>query len=161
MFIKVKDKNQIETVEKLAKDIWIEHYTPIIGKSQISYMLDKFQSAAAISSQIDKDMEYFLILDEGKEIGYMAVEQRKDELFLSKIYIMASMRGRGLGKKAVDFTVKIARKRKLGKIILTVNKNNLSSVKAYEKMGFVKRGTVIQDIGNGFVMDDYRMEKVI
>jgi RimJ/RimL family protein N-acetyltransferase len=42
-----------------------------------------------------------------------------------------------------------------------VNKNNVNSIKVYEKLGFKKTGPVIQDIGNGFVMDDYKMEKDI
>jgi RimJ/RimL family protein N-acetyltransferase len=42
-------------------------------------------------------------------------------------------------------------------IALTVNKNNTDSIKAYEKMGFKNVGSVITDIGSGFVMDDFMM----
>ncbi len=161
MFIKVKGIKQLQNVENLAREIWTEHYTPIIGKDQVSYMLDKFQSVAAICFQIDKGMEYFLILDEGDTVGYMGLELRENELFLSKIYVLSSMRGKGIGKKAIVFAAKIARRKKLGKITLTVNKGNLSSIKAYEKMGFINKGSIVSDIGNGFVMDDYKMEKAV
>ena len=44
-------------------------------------------------------------------------------------------------------------------ISLTVNKYNTDSIKAYEKMGFEKIDSVVMDIGNGYVMDDYVMKK--
>jgi diamine N-acetyltransferase len=52
MFIEVVNENQIDIVASLAKEIWTEHYTPIIGKDQVEYMLGRFQSKKAISSQI-------------------------------------------------------------------------------------------------------------
>ncbi len=161
MFQKVTDISQIEAVEKLAREIWTEHYTPIIGKHQVSYMLDKFQSADAISSQIKKGMEYFLIVEEEIPVGYMGLEFKQNELFLSKIYVLSSMRGKGIGRKAVAFAAEIAKKRNLSRITLTVNKGNISSIKAYEKIGFVNNGSIVSDIGHGFVMDDFRMEKLV
>ena len=44
------------------------------------------------------------------------------------------------------------------KIQLTVNKNNINTIKAYEKWGFKTIDSVVTDIGYGFVMDDYIME---
>lgn len=62
---------------------------------------------------------------------------------------------------AMQFMVEFARERHLKKIVLTVNKNNLHSIAAYKKLGFTTVESLIQDIGNGFVMDDYKMEKVL
>ena len=47
------------------------------------------------------------------------------------------------------------------KIWLTVNKYNTAAIKAYKKMGFINIAAITQDIGNGFIMDDYKMEKII
>ena len=44
---------------------------------------------------------------------------------------------------------------------LTVNKRNAATIDCYLRMGFKNAGSVIQDIGGGFVMDDYRMTKVV
>ena len=49
----VSGENQIETIEALAEEIWSEHFTPIIGKAQVDYMLGKFQSKQAICEQIN------------------------------------------------------------------------------------------------------------
>lgn len=45
--------------------------------------------------------------------------------------------------------------------MLTVNKNNVKAIRAYEKTGFKNIGSLVQDIGNGFVMDDYKMEQTV
>jgi len=162
MIIEVTDQRQIDIVASLAKEIWTECYTPIIGRDQVEYMLCTFQSKDAISAQIHTEgYRYFLIEEEGAYVGYLGVQSKDRELFLSKIYIEASRRGKGLGRKAVQFLEHLASLRNLKKISLTVNKNNLQSIKAYEKMGFTNLGSVVQDIGNGFIMDDFKMEKIV
>ncbi len=161
MFIAVSTENQIQIVESLAGEIWTEHYIPIIGKEQVDYMLEKFQSKQAIAEQIRAGVLYFLIQEDDEFIGYMAVQPKGRELFLSKIYVKSAQRGKGYGKKAVQYAETLAKESGLCKVVLTVNKNNVNSIKAYEKIGFKNTGSIIQDIGNGFVMDDYKMEKAV
>ncbi len=162
MIIEVKDEGQIGIVQCLASEIWTEHYTPIIGKDQVDYMLDKFQSKDAIRDQIIRQgFMYFLIRDGEEYIGYIGVQPSGHELFLSKIYVRSAHRRKGFGWKAIRFLEALAIRLELNKISLTVNKNNIESITAYEKMGFRNLGPVIQDIGNGFAMDDYKMEKTL
>jgi len=162
MIFEVKNKTQINTVVSLAKEIWTEHYTTIIGKEQVDYMLNKFQSKEAISNQINVDgFIYYLIQENDAFIGYIGVQAKRKELFLSKIYIKISERGKGYGKKAMHFLECLTMEKCLNKITLTVNKNNFNTIKSYENIGFKIIGSFVQNIGNGFVMDDYRMEKVV
>lgn len=158
-FVRVLTESQIELVESLAVEIWNEHYTSIIGSRQVCYMLDRFQTRKAISEQIKAGVLYFLIEAGSKSIGYIAVQPRGEELFLSKIYVNSPNRSRGHGRRAVQFIEELARKRGLGKISLTVNKHNAVSLRVYERLGFRNVGSVVQDIGGGFFMDDYKMEK--
>jgi len=157
---KVSTEAQIETVARLAHEIWNQHFTPIIGKAQVDYMVEKFQSKKAISEQIESGYSYYLIKADGDYIGYTGMCPKEGELFLSKLYIRVSKRGKGYGRRVVEFIEELAREKGLGKITLTVNKNNTDTIKAYEKFGFTNQGPIVQDIGNGFVMDDYKMEKV-
>jgi len=161
MFIAVTTDSQIENIESLAREIWTEHYTPIIGKDQVEYMLASFQSRQAISDQIRTGARYFLIKEGDVLIGYLAVQSKGSELFLSKIYLLRTKRGKGYARNAVLFIEKLAREINFSRIVLTVNKNNADSIKAYEKLGFKNTGALVQDIGNGFVMDDYKMEKTV
>lgn len=149
----------IKKVEQLADEIWTEHYTPIIGTDQVRYMLEKFQSYKAISQQISEGMTYFLMYFDEEAVGYMASRPDNEDLFLSKIYVVSRMRGKGIGGHAMNFLSTLARERHYSHLSLTVNKNNISSIRAYEKLGFVNLGPVETDIGNGFIMDDYYMKK--
>ena len=157
----VTTKSQIKAIESLAHEIWHEHYTPIIGKAQVDYMLEKFQSVDAIAKQIDNGFLYFLCEHDNAPVGYMSVNIRGEELFLSKIYVASTNRRKGYGREMVAFLEELARKKALNKISLTVNRYNTNSIQMYEKVGFSICGSVTQDIGNGFVMDDYKMEKSI
>jgi len=49
----------------------------------------------------------------------------------------------------------------LGRIWLTCNKNNSRTLSIYKKLGFSIIDSIVTDIGNGFVMDDYVLEKQI
>ena len=168
VYIQVVTDAETITASRLAREIWAEHYTAIIGADQVDYMLDKFQSENAIVDQIqNKGYIYFLIEESkqaqnqsgsGQAIGYFAIFQEDDALFLSKLYIRKAMRGKGIARETIDFIKSLAVEKKLGKITLTVNKNNIGPIAAYEKLGFVNQGPIVQDIGGGFIMDDYKME---
>ncbi len=158
-FTRVVTDLQIRAAVRLAGEIWTEHYIAIIGKAQVEYMLDKFQSEKAIADQIRNQGYIYYLIEESKHaIGYFAIVQEDDTLFLSKLYIKKTMRSKGFARKTIDFIKTIALEKKLGRIILTVNKNNLGPIAAYEKLGFVNTGPIVQDIGGGFIMDDYKME---
>ena len=147
------------TIASLAEIIWKEHYTPIIGIEQVNYMLDKFQSPETIQEQILNGAKYYTIKFEGNAKGYLSISKKEDSLFLSKLYVLSSSRGKGIGKSAMQFIESESNRLGYNKISLTVNKYNKASIKAYEKMGFIKIKDLVIDIGRGFIMDDYYMEK--
>lgn len=151
--------HHLSTIETLANTIWQEHYTPIIGEAQVAYMLNKFQSFKKIEQQTLEGYRYYLIETNVSTIGYLCVKKTGNSLFLSKLYVLKSERGNGYGKKALHFVETIAKNLNCESINLTVNKNNTSSIKAYEQLGFINIGAIVIDIGNGFVMDDFKMQK--
>jgi ribosomal protein S18 acetylase RimI-like enzyme len=158
---KVDLLTEIEQVSSLAREIWQDHYTPIIGVEQVEYMLSNFQSVRAIEQQIQDGYEYYLLINNDIPVGYMSYGFESNYIFLSKIYVLSSSRGKGIGKKAIQYVVKSAEKSKLNFIRLTVNKNNTQSIAAYQKIGFIVASEQVKPIGNGFVMDDYVLELCI
>ena len=159
-FVKVTTENEISTVADLAHEIWNEHYVKIIGQAQVDYMLARFQSRSAIREQIEKGFLYYIIRLEDEDIGYLGIcsEDNEGKIDLSKLYIKEQYRGKSLGRKAVDFIEELGREMGKQKISLTVNKYN-PAIAAYESMGFNRKQALVQDIGAGFVMDDYLYEK--
>lgn len=157
--IRVTHPHYIKRVALLAQYIWREHYTPIIGAHQVQYMLKKFQSYRAIKRQIQKGAEYFLLKESNRFVGYLCFEYRANTLFLSKLYVHPRYRRKELAKKALEYIESIALKKRVKDIYLTVNIHNKLALKNYEKLGFRYDGRVVAKIGNGFVMDDFKMSK--
>ncbi|PIA80375.1 GNAT family N-acetyltransferase [Gaetbulibacter sp. 4G1] len=149
-------------IEELADVIWRKHYIPITGIGQVEHMLKKYQSAEAISKQVeDEGFEYFILRYDKTPVGYISIRKEEGKLFLSKIYVLSEYRGKKIGKTAMQFIEEKAKAYGLKTIMLTVNKNNTNSIKAYEKLGFINVCALVKDIGNGYVMDDYQMEKKV
>ena len=122
-------------------------------------MLEHFHSLKAIAEEITENgFKFFVLENDGRDVGYLSFEIRKDELFLSKLYILSSERGQGLGKRALTFLRDQAKGSNRQLIALTVAKKNSGSIFAYEKIGFKKVGEVKTDIGKGFFMDDITMQ---
>jgi GNAT superfamily N-acetyltransferase len=169
-FVPVTTPQQLDAVAALAHEIWYEYYVPLIGHAQVDYMVSRFQSSEAMAQQLREDYEYFLIQrdmvrhgpadGQDRPIGYCSVQPQHAEssLFLSKLYLLRDARGAGTGRECMEFIEQLARRRGLTLLWLTVNKGN-PAVKAYERLGFRIAADLVMDIGAGFFMDDYRMEK--
>jgi GNAT superfamily N-acetyltransferase len=163
----VRSPADIQQVADLAQQIWTEHYLPIIGQAQVQYMLGNLQSTAAITTQLGQGHEYFLVtapaqspgLDHCVARAYMDIvcQPETSKLFLSKLYVVAEARGTGIGRKMFDHALKIALQRKLTTLWLTVNKFN-PSLHLYLHWGMLNKGSVVKEIGGGFVMDDFVLE---
>ena len=73
---------------------------------------------------------------------------------------MSNQQGKGIGKQLVQFIIDEAKQRYQKALILNVNKKNIA-IRFYESIGFYISFEEVIDIGNGYVMDDYVMEKSI
>jgi ribosomal protein S18 acetylase RimI-like enzyme len=161
-FVTVESSEQIELLARLADEIWHEHFPGIITYEQVDYMVEKFQSAPAITKQIaEGGYTYNLIYSGGVLSGYTGYVKEESKLFLSKLYVKKEMRGRSIASEAFDLLEGICRENGLRAVYLTVNKNNQTTIDIYKHKGFFVREEKCADIGNGMVMDDYVMEKII
>ena len=157
---RVESREQIAAVAALAREIWTQHYVPIIGAAQVEYMLEKFQSAEAIARQIQAEgYEYYL----APGVGYLALvpDLAKKCLLLSKIYVKADRQGKGFGRAMAEFAERRCCELGCKELWLTVNRHNRGSIAFYERLGFRKTREVATDIGGGFVMDDWWMAKPV
>ena len=158
-FKPIRDQEQFSKLEPFAAEIWRSHYTTIIGADQVSYMLEKYQSAAVMLQQQKDGVRYFWIKVGAENVGYLAfkIDQNRSVLFVSKLYVHQRFRSLGIGHKSIDFLKETASANQTQHLELTVNKDNLGSIAFYAKMGFEVVSEKCVSIGNGFVMDDYLM----
>lgn len=153
----VQNEQDIKNIEMMASVIWPIAYKDILEINQIKYMLNKYLSVSAIKENISNHYTYMILEDEDTKVGFMAYYISDDKLFLSKLYILPNMQNKGYATKAIDYLKKLNLD-----IELTVNKNNKNAYEKYIHLGFKNIDSVVADIGNGYVMDDYimKLEKV-
>ena len=96
-------------------------------------------------------------------VGYTGghVEPATNRFFISKVYLLKEHRGHGYGSAAIRFYDLLCRERGCKAMYLTVNKKNEGAINAYKANGFEVIDAVETDIGEGFVMDDYIMERPV
>lgn len=150
----------IPALRRLADEIWRDHYPGIITIQQIEYMLDRMYDAPVIERELNAGTVYELITDGGARVGFFSYTHCRESntVTVHKLYLALGRHGRGIGQAALRHIVEAARSAGAAKISLFVNKNNKKAIASYRRAGFVTAESVITDIGNGFVMDDYRME---
>lgn len=158
LFVPVKTPEQVQALSALSAEIQRDYFPAITGSAQVEYMLEKFQSPAAIEKQLEEGYLYYFMEEDGKYVGFFGAHPEEYKLFLSKLYLKKECRGKGYARQAMNFLRSIAEQRGLSSIYLTCNKGNAPSLAAYHKMGFVTVQKVVTDIGGGFVMDDDVLE---
>lgn len=159
--IPVMTEEDVEDLSELAGEIWREFFPGIISREQIEYMLKLFLSPEALKDQLEHGYEaYFIENEDAEDIGFTVVHPDNEDgrLFLSKIYLKADERGKGISSQVMKFLETLTYARGLGKIWLTVNKGNDTAIPVYEHRGYQVIREEVNDIGEGYVMDDYIME---
>ncbi len=151
----VAQKETMPILAALAKTIWHECYGELLGERQVNYMLDTIQSLPAMLKQQEQGMLYYVLMDNQEACGYMALVIEEEKVFLSKLYILKQKRGKG----ALTLALEIIAGFNKSSVYLTVNRHNNYAIKAYLSKGFKIVKEEDNAIGEGFVMNDYIMEK--
>lgn len=146
---------EIATVRELAREIWWACYPGIISEAQIAYMLEWMYSEATLRRDLAQGVRYELIHLGASPVGYFACAESGGEWLLHKLYLLPRVQGRGVGQAALQHVSAIAAAAGARSVRLTVNKHNTRAIRAYERAGFQKKESVVNEIGSGFVMDDF------
>ncbi len=112
---------------------------PTLAEDPISYY--------DISELINSDDAEVVVVEYQKDViasGYAKIKKARHYLdhdlysYMGFMYTKPSFRGRGVNKLIVDELIKWSHLKGLKEIRLTVYDENLSALKAYEKLGFKK-----------------------
>jgi ribosomal protein S18 acetylase RimI-like enzyme len=157
-------QDELPAVQRLAGVIWRAHYPGIITPEQIDYMLERGYALDVLGgflARSDRGLELAKV--DGELTGFAAwyITDDPREAKLDKLYILRAQQRRGIGARLIERVAERAQAVGAMELILNVNKNNGQAIRAYEKRGFAIREAVVNDIGHGYVMDDYVMAKPI
>ena len=139
-FIKVTEEEQIEKIAEIAAPIWHETYDCINGVASTDYMIEKFQSVPAIHRQMESEgYVYYMMLDDGVPAGFIGLVPHKEgKMFLSKLYVSAAHRSRGLPRAAFDFIERSVR-RKSSPQSISPSTKDFHAIEVYKYSVFIKR----------------------
>ena len=162
-------------LQGMAEEIWWAVYPKVIGREQVEYMLSRSYAEDALKQRIACGSEWGIMeaqqpvghlsarpfdAKEIPELSGLAKPASRKSLFVDRLYVLPTHQRRGHGQRSLNWLyARSARAKELAGLSLRVNRDNLPAVRAYKKNGFEVLGTFATSIGNGFVMDDYWMER--
>lgn len=160
--INVASETDLSEIKRIAYETWPLTFGEILSPQQIEYMLEWMYSLPSLTEQIqEKGHVFILIKEEGESLGYVSYELNYKGIAktkIHKIYLLPASQGKGVGAALIRRVAEIATKNQNTALILNVNRFN-KAIGFYEKMGFAIVGSEDIDIGDGFLMQDYIMEK--
>ena len=157
------DEN-FSSIRAIAEAVWPIAYSTTLSQEQFDYMMEMMYSIPSLQLQAnEKKHRFILAIEEETVLGFASYELnhgKKPKTKIHKIYILTNHQGKGIGKALINFIANEANERHQKGLILNVNKKNIA-IRFYESIGFTISNEEVIDIGNGYVMDDFVMEKTI
>ena len=159
-------ETELPIIRRLAQQIWPNTFKEILTEQQIDYMVEMMYSIESLKSQMNDEGHVFLLAQEkesGEYLGYVSYEsgyKGHPITKIHKIYLLPASQGKGIGRKLLDEVADRATSQENITISLNVNRHN-KAIQFYERMGFSHVRDEKIDIGQGFIMDDYVMEKAL
>ena len=168
--IRVASLDDLETIRELADRTWRHCYPGIISEAQIDYMLGWMYSPETITAEMVGGSICYLLAEatvpersHPSPIGFAAYGPSDSEpdttAFLHKLYVAPEHQSQGIGSALLRHIERALRADGTCSLELRVNRENQNAVRAYEKNGFFRVAEICDEIGGGFVMDDYLMRK--
>ena len=149
----------VPLIRELAFKVWPQTYAPILTPAKIEYMLDLMYSAKSLENQMKDGATFIIVYEDNEPVGFASYQEMKPTIFkLHKIYVLPNQQGKGTGSFIINDIIAAIQPGGATALQLQVNRGNKAR-SFYEKLGFMIIEEIDLDIGNGFFMNDYVMEK--
>lgn len=157
--IRKADAKAIPLIRELVFKIWPQTYAAILSQDKIDYMLEFMYSESSLEKQMNNGSQFILVYENEEPVGYAAYLPKSPAIYkLDKIYVLQNQQGKGTGKYIINYIIDEIKKKGATALQLQVHRENKARY-FYEKQGFIIIDSKDFDIGNGFFMTDYVMEK--
>lgn len=124
------------------------------SKEIVSMILEEFPYAKISSEKLAKKMKrkairVFKAVENEKIIGFLELEKLDSNTArINGISVKPEMRGKGLGKKILEYGIDFLKGKKIKRILLMVKQSNTEAKKLYSEMGFRFMGMLENKIDN-------------
>lgn len=153
---------EAEALVELAERVWRAHYPAIISAQQIEHMLAQRYKPALVRQLVARGDLWLAARADDALVGFAHGHPLADgDYKLDKLYVDVDWQRHGIGGKLIGELAMRARNHGYRRLVLRVNRENKQAIEAYLKHGFTVATLVLEEIGGGFVMDDYVMTRDI
>lgn len=112
------------------------------------YLQESFNKKKLLTELSNKDCKFYFLYSENELAGYLKVNDASaqtdikdaNSIELERIYIKKVYKGKGLGKKLMNFALQLAKEMKKSYVWLGVWEKNTDAISFYTKMGFYEVG---------------------
>lgn len=160
--IVITETRDIGLIRSLAERSFLPTYLPFISSEQVYYMFDNMYSTAALHAQMEqRGHRFFLAAYEGRPCGFASIELNCEEpgrTKLHKLYVLPEAQGKAIGFRLMQELEALAAASDQRWLFLNVNRYN-QAIDFYKRQGYEIYLEEDIDIGNGYFMNDYRMQK--
>lgn len=155
------DTNKLMTIQEIAQKTWPIAYGSILKNEQLEYMLNRFYSFSSLSESMEVGHHYFIYSENEIPLGFVSLEFMQDlkSMKIHKLYVLPNQQGKKIGEKLFLKAIEIMISEDYKRLFLNVNRFNVA-LQFYLKMGMKIQKEENIDIGQGYLMEDYVMEKI-
>ncbi len=148
--------DEAEALVELAGRVWRAHYPGIISPEQIEYMLGQRYKPGLVRQLLARGDLWLAARAAGTLVGFAHGHPLEaGDYKLDKLYVDTGWQRRGIGGTLIAEVARRAREHGFSRLVLRVNRQNRQAIEAYLKHGFTVATLIVEDIGGGYVMDDY------
>lgn len=178
----------VPLIRELAGRSWHAFYPGMISMPQIHYMLRQMYSPRHLLADMERGAGYFIADLAGpaggantarpensaaavaapptEPIGFLGCDPAPAPgpdaaLVLQRLYLLPAFQGHGYGAALLRWLDDHARTLGLHRIRLRVNKHNHRALRAYRRAGYRPVDALVEDIGEGHVMDDFVLQRTL
>jgi N-acetylglutamate synthase-like GNAT family acetyltransferase len=162
MITRIATIADVPRIREIAEITWPVTYSEIITSEQIDFMLNWMYDTTTISNAINSSNQDFIVLiKEGEIIGFSGIEHNYENQLITrihKLYVLPENQGKNIGLKLFQYAENLTKSMNLNRVFLNVNRFNKAK-NFYEKIGMNICKVEDIEIGNGYLMEDFVMEK--
>lgn len=161
MIIKDAFPNEFNIIRDIAERTWPATYGHVLSAAQLDYMLQKGYSGEMLTSDYNQGTCFLLVEENGRFLAFAAFRhdfKEKGRTHIQKIYVLPEAQGKDIGRMLMREMEKRAIEKGSHKMTLNVNRANKAQ-HFYARLGYGIVEIVDIPIGDGYLMEDFVMEK--